>query len=938
MQGERNRFEGLIQKLQSKCQSMHQETVELKSALKKNEVELDRLLKNEQEQESIMELATLDREMAEERAEQAEAEVEALRQKLEEKELELDILHSEANLLTEDMSDDAKHAAGHYRLQTENDRLKEALLRLKEITEEEEEKLKSRVKELETDVALLDELREVTSDLKNQTIEQEATIDLLRQQLDATNASEEIIEELSEQNQQLKEQLSERDIIIRDLENLKELNDELEAHHIEQANDLRIELEEREAELAEQAQRFREQDAALTEQDQLINKFRDLVLELQTRMNDAESSKTMTEEQAKDVEGRFNDVMELNRRLHNAHITSTAKTIQSELQKLQAEEAKEELQIVKYYLPESPDFFQNDSLRAYFCSKRVGFKSELSRSLLKNAGMQVGSPPELDKFLHELSRLDTIQILAQIHLKSTRFSAALAVSSLEHFEACRPAYEELQPVEKNIERCLDALKKDELNFKETPATLRRSDMIMGSINIDFAHVLASRPEDESICRISSIKSNLEMFKACFDTIKTCLDAVGIEEENEELREHIYKKFIKPSNKAAECIVAANKLIRTLTTLRDDSLYPEFSSPSELVEQDEFVAHTAQAAQQFAANLCKFFIPADDPEVKPIPAYIISKSMDTLEDEHFANHEIMKLGNTIECLNRWNDWSSNLTINIEIEHGPAPWEVKSKQIESSKIPRAEAEEELKKLAADHRTTMLQVRERDELLETKNLEIEHLKAKERETLAKLLELGAAKEELVKVQGDYLRFRTEVGKEIAELQRKEAAVEMAAKSHGPVPKITDGTNKELKLEETPSQIRASAEYATIMAAYRKENKYLRKRVEKKTFDSHMELVLDLQKKVQVAQAEKHALSERDAKLAKSLSVEEPGRPEPPRTPRKKVLSSQKSPAKQPPSPTFFGLTEEEQMEQMGLMILDHRVNVMMGDFERGFPTYVF
>jgi dynactin 1 len=163
--------------------------------MSQNEAELDRLSKNEQEQESILELATLDREMAEERAEQAEAEIETLRQRLEEKELELDILHSEAELLTDDMSDEAKHAAGYHRLQTENERLKEALVRLKEITEEQEDGLKQRVKELEDDLELLEEMKNKNNNLEAQVVEQEGAIELLRQQLDASNASEEIIEE-----------------------------------------------------------------------------------------------------------------------------------------------------------------------------------------------------------------------------------------------------------------------------------------------------------------------------------------------------------------------------------------------------------------------------------------------------------------------------------------------------------------------------------------------------------------------------------------------------------------------------------------------------------------------------------------------------------------------------------------------------------------------
>jgi dynactin 1 len=689
---------------------------------------------------------------------------------------------------------------------------------------------------------------------------------------------------LSEQNQQLKEQITEKDSIIQDLENLKELNDELEIQHIEQANDLRMELEEKELALAEQADKFREQDAALADQEQLIAKFRDLVLDLQSRMDEAESMKTMTEEQAKDVEGRFNEVMELNRRLHNANLTSTTKTIMSELQKLRAEEANEELQIVKHYLSGSPEVYQNDSIRAYLCARRVSFKADLSGSLLRNLNMQATPPADADTFLQELFRLDTIQILTQLTLKSTRFSSAVSTSTLEQFEAFRPAFEELLPVEKTVERCLDAIKKDELNYKDTSATLRRSDIILGALNMDFSDALAERPEDETIQRVSSIKSNLELFKSCFDTAKTCVDVVEITEAEDEDPQEIRQRIARPSNHAAECIVVANKLIRTLITLRDDSLYPNFPQGIEdIVALDDFVAQAAQSALNFATDVCKFALPADDAEKSPIPAIVLSSSLNHIEDTHFGNGELTKLSDVAARLMFWNDYSSVLKNNIEIEHGPAPWVTKAKQMEDAKIPRAEAEEQFKKLAADHRVTILQLKERDEIIETKNLEIEHMRAKHREVSSELSELRKDQDEYRRLKEEYLHFKEEVEQKFEQMQRRQMEQALAEEHTGGSTAADAAlpSKNDMATEKATAQAQMPTEHKAAVSAYRKENHWMRIRELARLFEQ--KLVDEPTKREEKEEEEKLREQDirRDTMLDLSASISPPDSPVTPSTP---------------------------------------------------------
>jgi len=124
---ERDRFQKLLDKLQTKCQAQHTELLELKETLRNTQHENENLIKSSQEHELNLEDAIVDKEMAEERAEAAEAEFEQLRSQLHERDTELEILRDEAELYTAEMTEEERQNAGYYRLQQDNDRIRQAL-------------------------------------------------------------------------------------------------------------------------------------------------------------------------------------------------------------------------------------------------------------------------------------------------------------------------------------------------------------------------------------------------------------------------------------------------------------------------------------------------------------------------------------------------------------------------------------------------------------------------------------------------------------------------------------------------------------------------------------------------------------------------------------------------------------------------------------------
>ncbi|KAF2190604.1 hypothetical protein K469DRAFT_721510 [Zopfia rhizophila CBS 207.26] len=862
LQQERDRFEGIIQKLQSKCQAFHSDNSELKTQLKKAEAEVERLSRDEQEHESILELATLDREMAEEKAEAAEAESDMLKQRLEEQELELDILRSEAEMYTKDMSEEDREAAGFYRLQSEYDRVKDALLLLREVTQQTEAQLRGDIQNLEKDLVEFDRCRQGNGELKARLADREEIISDLRQQLDAAAEWEDMVEELSDQNQHFKEQLAEKDLAISDLENIKELNDELERHHVEHEAELREELEARDVELAEHARKVAQQDAAIADQGLLLSKFRDLVVDLQGKMSNVESSKMMSEEQTKDVTNRFNEVMDLNRKLRNAAAVTIGTTITAGLQKLGAEESREELDIVKHYLPESADRYHSDALRAYFRFKRVGFKSLLIHGLVKNQELNRSDMEASDIPNDDLLRYEILQQLTELSLHSERAWSSISSCTLVQFDIFGPAFHDLEPVERTLDFYLECLKKDEVKHEEVIDQLRRSLFVMETVSEQHADTLDARPEDEYILRVSMIKLNMEALEAVFRAVKSYLQTLDLA-DNETV--DLIGRFSSPMNEIRQNAMVAEKLLRALQTLRADSLYPRSLgwSLDDVFDQDTNAQQLVQTARKFAREYIRFVSTTTKDHEGPVSARDLANQLLAMQSSYFPNDDISSVGMLQAKLNYWHDHASNLMNNVEIQHGPAPWILKAQEIEAAKKQTAEVDEKLRRLTLEHQTTVLQIREREEIIDTKELEIEHLKAKHREAATKVEDLERLQSELKQAESERRRLQQEIKTQQAEIQSLKERP-LAPERHDPVevqPATASAANNTQSDRVEPPRGQ-NGTFTTFVQALSNENHWLRRRENREMFSINLRATLNRMREARIAKEKKAArLAQRKA-----------------------------------------------------------------------------
>jgi dynactin 1 len=839
---ERDRFHNIIQKLQTKYQTLHQDFTDQKTLSQDLQAHNDQLARSHQEHEVDLEDALIDKEMAEERADQAEAELDSLRSKLEEKEMELDILRDEAELFTADMSEEERQKAGYYQLQHENDRLRQALVALKDMTEERERDNKARFLELESDVASLESLRQENTDLKEQLNKINAIVEHLRAQVDASAEWEDVSMELTNKNQELEDRISTQEALIRDLESLRELNEELELQHADQEEDYIHDLEVRDIEIAEQRRRLESQDIQLAEDQTLISKFRDLVFDLQMRATAAESSKTMTEAQVKDTTGRFNEVMDLNRQLRAASLQNTNRVIDIGLSNLKADEASEALQILKQ--TESGEFQNSESLQAYFTSKRIARKSALLLQVVMDLDKHMDSGGRLDDALSRMYCHDTADYLYTITTGSKSFWSAIAASPLPQFIKFGPTHTELITVEKTLDQGLDVMKVDEVNYAELAGSLQRSTKIHEAVLANYQDALVARPADETIARIYIIQAKYSRMVCTFDVVTFAMRRVSddIREPCQEVQDHLTEL----SDTVKGVVAIAGKLTRTLKALRKDSMYPEFpTSLPNIIEMESSIGQSSHVIAQLGRKLIDEVLnystlhdrpPSLDKEAEL--GIFRSKLRQLMEqiDHHYHESQAHTMAAMIRS---WVEHASVLMNNIEIEEGPTPWLQKAKEAEAARKKNAEASVLLENLKAEHMTTHLSLLERERVIETKSLEIEHLEAKYRDATNKVGDTRQLRDKVATAEHEVTELREQVTALQLKIELLEEHVVRSDRSDLN-PLVPDASNMATApMDQKPVLQALPAQLEAMLAALQTENHWLRRREHADMFDRNLKHV---------------------------------------------------------------------------------------------------
>ena len=724
VQSERDKFEGIIQKLQSKYQPQQQEMTDLKKRLTEEEAKVQALEAQQAENDTMGEMATLDKEMAEETVESLKTELDALRQKNQEMELELEILKEENQELGTEMSPEEKASQGWLQMERSNERLREALMRLRDITQEQELDLKQQVQELEKDVQDLRSVKEQYSQTKAKLVHSESILEDLRQQLDTTLGAEEMIEELTDKNMALNEQVDKLRATIEDLESLKELNDELDLNHTETEKQLQDEIDFNESVIAENARKSALKDETVQDLEYTVSRFRDLVANMQSDLEDMRASQQITETEANDMTHRSKAMMDLNLRLQASASKAQVKAIDLELRKMESQESSEHLAIVQLFLPEQFKI-ERDSIRALLRFKRIRFKANLMHDLIRErlTGQQTPGHEE-DIF----ACCELLEKLCWISATCDRFACSVQTCSLEAFLKLEGALYDAEPVERAFNGWIEALKRDDLKEGQCAQELQRSIALMAHLAEIHIPEGLERFADDIHMRASMMQTHLESATSALSHIKiisqTRLPTPGdIEVDDDMEPSGFLQKVDALISQTRSAKVVTSKAIRELEELRSRSLTLDPSTLATIEQSQNLTSDFALSTRTAGVSVARLM----NEEGRTIPftfseiAHAITPS-DTTPLSDLST----KLQNTFSQLQTFYNLTNSLSQTIEFSSPPTPppWEVLAENLHVASTTSVSHETEMLRLKGEAVEKNTALAMKDKLVEEMSVKVEVL----------------------------------------------------------------------------------------------------------------------------------------------------------------------------------------------------------------------
>jgi dynactin 1 len=776
LQAERDKFETIIQKLQAKYQPQQLEVTELRKKLKELETRSDDVERMQAEHESLMEMATLDREMAEETAEAFKHECSALRSKLDELNLEVEVLREENEEYSQEITPEDRTTHGWLQMEKTNERLREALIRLRDMTQQQEADLRAQIKELEED---LEEYAAVKSDYeaaKERILVAEANVDDLKQQLETALGAEEMIEELADKNMRYQDEINELKAAIEDLESLKEISDEMEYTHIETEKQLQEELEYREGLFSDQCRKITQQDEVIEDLEYTLTRFRDLVTNLQCDLDDMRTTKQISEAETTETAMRHRQMQDLNMKLQANQSKALTKSIDLELNRMESEENAQHLSMIKLYLPE---YFESErnSIQALLRFKRVGFKANVMSSTLQEKGSEHSVVSSEELFQAHV----VLEYLMWISNVCDRFVNYITACSPEEFGSIKVALFEMEPVERMLNFWIEPMKKDEVNLAKLAVELQRSIALLAHLAETLLPSNLEMFADELCMRAHLSQLYIEHSAGAISRVKLIISSkMAAAGEGDEENLLALNKLDAFTPQARGYKVAMGKVSRSLDDLRSRSLAlpKEADEPFKKIETE--TRQLSELARKLGENLV--ILTSDEGRTEPFsPAEILdcmsqaAVSFASSETPDESNDPVSllftrlrEIGDQFEELD---SISSDLSHTTEFERAAFPWVARAAELKSNKMTSPDADEEIRQLRNEIHEASAALGVKDNTLEEQGLKIEHLESRMREANKKAAMVKDLEAKIEEIQTAGSELEKIVEQQKKELQTAEA-----------------------------------------------------------------------------------------------------------------------------------------------------------------------
>ncbi|KAK1791526.1 hypothetical protein P4O66_013524 [Electrophorus voltai] len=408
-----------------------------------------------------IEMATLDKEMAEERAESLQQEADALKEKVEELTMDLEILKHE---IEEKGSDGAASSYHVKQLEEQNARLKEALVRMRDLSASEKQEHIKLQKQMEKKNFELDALRMQKEKIQEEMKMAEKTIDELKEQVDAALGAEEMVETLTERNLDLEEKVRELRETVTDLEAINEMNDELQENARETELELREQQDLSAARVREAEKRVEAAQETVADYQHTIQKYRELTAHLQ------EANQELMSQQEASAEPQQPPAEIFDFKIKFAETKAHAKAIEMELRKMEVAQANRQVSLLTSFMPES--FLRHGGdhdcilvllliprliCKAELISKQAQEKFDLTESCSQRPGLR-GAPGEQLSFAAGL-----VYSLSLLQATLHKYEHALNQCEVDVYKRVGSLYSEMCVHERSLDFLIDLLHKDQLD-------------------------------------------------------------------------------------------------------------------------------------------------------------------------------------------------------------------------------------------------------------------------------------------------------------------------------------------------------------------------------------------------------------------------------------------------------------------------------------------
>ncbi|XP_048702447.2 dynactin subunit 1 isoform X7 [Caretta caretta] len=458
-----------LEQVQEWKSKMQEQQIDLQKRLKEAKKEAkDALEAKEHYMEEMadtadaIEMATLDKEMAEERAESLQQEVDSLKEKVEYLTMDLEILKHE---IEEKGSDGAASSYQVKQLEEQNARLKEALVRMRDLSASEKQEHVKLQKHMEKKNSELESLRQQKEKLQEEVKQAERTIDELKEQVDAALGAEEMVETLTERNLDLEEKVRELRETVGDLEAMNEMNDELQENARETELELREQLDMATARVREVEKRVEAAQETVADYQQTIKKYRELTAHLQ------DVNRELMNQQEASVERQQQPPPEMfDFKIKFAETKAHAKAIEMELRQMEVQQANRHVSLLTAFMPDS--FLRHGGdhdcilvllliprliCKAELISKQAQEKFELNETCAERTGLR-GAPGEQLSFAAGL-----VYSLSLLQATLHKYEQALSKCSVEVYKKVGLLYPEMSVHERSLDFLIQLLHKDQLD-------------------------------------------------------------------------------------------------------------------------------------------------------------------------------------------------------------------------------------------------------------------------------------------------------------------------------------------------------------------------------------------------------------------------------------------------------------------------------------------